>query len=271
MSKAFRWISLLIIGFVIFFPLYIALATSLKTESELGHSLIYALPRDLFNFSNYIKVFKVGNFGVAFYNIIFIIVLSNLGNVIVATMAAFVMGRFKYKVLTVIYGAYAVAMIIPGITTQVATYGLIHALGLLNTRWSMIVMNLGTSFVQLTLYLTFVRSVPYELDESAIVDGASLFRVYWSIILPLLKPAIATNVILMTIGIYNDIYSPFLYMPSSRLAVVSTVLTRFSSGISTNWTQLSAAVIICAIPTILLYLALQKFILAGIAGGAVKG
>jgi multiple sugar transport system permease protein len=135
----------------------------------------------------------------------------------------------------------------------------------------MVVLGLGVDFIQLNIYLQFLKNIPYELDESAIMDGASLFKIYRSIIVPLMTPAIVTTVILKVVGIYNDIYSPYLYMPSSKLLVISTVLMKFSTGISNDWTVLCAAALVISAPTVILYLILQKYIFAGVVNGAVKG
>ncbi len=270
MLKLIRNLSLALGALAVFLPQYIALVTAFKTETELGHSASYALPRNFLNFDNFILVFKEGNILLGFYNICFIIILALIGNIMIGTMAAYVLGRFNFRFRMLILGAFALSIIIPSITTQVATFGIIHKLHLFNTPYAMILLNLGTDVIQIGVYLQFIRNIPHELDESAIVEGASLFKIYRSIIFPLLAPATVTLIILKTIGMYNDLYTPYLYMPSLKLPVISTAIIRFTYGMNTSWTAISAAVIIVILPSVCLYLFLQKYIFAGITDGAVK-
>ncbi len=105
----------------------------------------------------------------------------------------------------------------PAVTAQVATFQIIKGLGLFNTRWSAIALFIGTDIVSIYIFIQFMRGIPRSLDEAAIMEGASHFRVYRSIILPLLVPAIVTVVIIKGVAIYNEFYIPFLYMPSPDL------------------------------------------------------
>lgn len=270
MSKIFRYSFLILGALIILIPFYICLVTSFKTEIELGNSLPYALPQTLY-LDNYILVLKNGEIFRGFANISYIALLAVSGNVLFGAMAAYAIARFKFVLKPIIVGAFAAAIIIPGITTQVATFGVIKALGLFNTPYAMVILSLGANIIQLQINLQFIKNIPYDLDESAMLDGASLFSIFRLIILPLMKPAIVTNAILSFIGIYNEIYTPFLYMPSPKNAVVSTFLMRFSNGISTDWTKICAAAILVCIPSVIIYLLLQRYIFSGIMSGAVKG
>ena len=115
-----------------------------------------------------------------------------------------------------------------------------------------------------------MRSIPISLDEAAKLDGANHFRIYRSIIFPLLKPAIATVIIIKGIAVYNEFYIPFLYMPDNDLGVISTSLFRFKGPLGTQWEVLSAGAVIVIIPTLILFLLLQRFIYNGISAGATK-
>ena len=271
MAKIFKYFSAILGAIVILIPIYIVFAAAFKSKEEFATTLPYAFPNNLLNFDNFGMVFAKGNFGLAFLNIGYIIALPLLGNILIGTSAAYVLGRFEFKLKKVIMAAYALSIIIPGITTQVATFTIMKHLGLTNTIYSMVVLNLGTDVIQIYVYLQLIKNIPYALDESAMIEGASLFKIYRSIIFPLLKPAIVTLIILKTIGLYNDMYTPYLYMPSNKLVVVSTAMMKFSDSITTDWNALSAAVLVVIIPTITIYVFLQKYIFAGITGGSVKG
>ncbi|GJM69019.1 hypothetical protein HMSSN036_12350 [Paenibacillus macerans] len=124
--------------------------------------------------------------------------------------------------------------------------------------------------IQIILYLQFIRNIPVDLDESAMAEGASLFRIYRSIIFPLLTPATATLIILKTISIYNDMYTPYLYMPKQSLGVVTTVLMRFQGVNVADWNLICAAILLILLPTVVLYFFLQKYIFEGVTSGAVN-
>jgi multiple sugar transport system permease protein len=143
-------------------------------------------------------------------------------------------------------------------------------LGLFNTRWSAIALFLGTDIISIYIFRQFIRSIPRDLDEAAAIEGASTITIYWRIILPLLKPAIATVVIIKGITIYNEFYIPFLYMPSRDLGVVSTTLFRFQGPFGSEWEVISAGVILVILPTLAIFLALQRFIYSGLTAGATK-
>ena len=174
------------------------------------------------------------------------------------------------------------AMLIPAITTQVATFQVIYAIdyffrnfisqGFANAiiMWKVIVLYVGADVVMIYVFLQFMKGIPLELDEAAKIEGASYWTIYLKIILPLLKPAIATIIILRTIYIYNDFYFPLLYLPDMQ--TVSTALYHFvDSPTGTQPTLLSAGVVIVLIPSIIGFLLLQKQIYAGVTNGAVKG
>src|SRR5690349_22446398 len=111
-----------------------------------------------------------------------------------------------------------------------------------DTRWAPIALYMGTDIVSIYIFLQFVRSIPTSLDEAARIDGANAFTIYRKIIFPLLKPAIATVVIVKGITVYNDFYIPFLYMPSQDLGVISTSLDRKSTRLNSSHVEISYAV-----------------------------
>lgn len=265
-----KYIRILLALILILVPLYLVLVASFKGSEEFISSSKLAFPENFLNFENFKVVFDKGKLGIGFMNTAIILVVSLIGNILLGTMAAYALGRFDFKFKPVILGAYTVASIIPTVTTQVATFTVISRLGLMNTRFSVILLYLGTDLIQLNIYLQFIRNIPDTLDEAAIVDGASLFRVFRTVIFPLLKPAITTAAIIKAIAIYNDIYLPYLYMPAQRLAVVSTTLMKFKNGVTADWNVLSAAAVLVMIPMIIIYLLMQKYIFSGITGGAVK-
>lgn len=268
--KLLQYLCLSIATLVVLFPPYIIVMNAFKSNEEYAKSGLFDLPNSFMNWDNFLLVLQVGRMGQAFLNIGIVIVMAVVCNVMLGTMMAYALGRYEFRMKKMVIGLYAVAVLIPSITTQVATFSIIKHLGLFNTYYAPVLLYSGTDLVQLFLYLQFIRNIPYEIDESAMLAGASLFRIYRSIIFPLLAPATATLVILKTIGIYNDMYTPYLYMPAQHLGVVSTTLMKFSGTHSAEWNSISAGILIVLIPTVVLYLFLQKYIFAGIMNGSIK-
>lgn len=266
---AFKYLLLVIALFVVFFPIYSIIVGAFKTQVEYYQSGL-SLPHDWFNFDNFTKVFEVGKLGLGFKNIAIILVVALAGNVVLGTMVAYALGRFDFKLKKPIMGMYLIAQVIPMITTQVATFSVVKFIGAYNHMSAPILLYLGADVLQIVIYLQFVNSIPKDLDESAMIEGASLFKIYRSIIFPLLAPATATLIILKTISVYNDFYTPYLYMPSQKLRVVSTAIYSFVGPNAAQLNVISAGILIIFIPTVLIFLLLQKYIFAGVTNGAVK-
>jgi raffinose/stachyose/melibiose transport system permease protein len=265
-----KYVFLAIATFAVLFPPYVVFVNAFKTENEGGDSP-FALPQSFLNFDNFANVMDRANIVQAFSNTFLIVAASLIGNVILGTMVAYVLGRIEFRGKSVVLGAFLLATIIPTITTQVVVFSLIQSMGMYNSLLAPILLFIGADVIQIYIYLQFIRNIPYELDESGMIDGASLFRIYRSILFPLLGPATATLVILKTINIYNELYIPFLYMPKQELVVVSTSIMRFAGNNQAQWGNICAAILIIMIPTTLLYLFLQKYIFSGVMNGAVKG
>jgi raffinose/stachyose/melibiose transport system permease protein len=268
-SDFLKYLSLLIASFVVLFPIYTIFVGAFKSRTEY-YTERFSLPANFFNFENFRAVFERGQLGLGFWNIGVIIVLSIIGNVLLGTMAAYALGRFDFKLKKLIMGLYLVASVIPLVTTQVATFSIIQNLGLYNTLYAPILLYLGADVIQIVIYLQFVNSIPRALDESALIEGASLFKIYRIVIFPLLAPATATVVILKFISIYNDFYIPFLYMPSQKLRVVSTAIYSFVGPNAARMEVISAFILVVFIPTAVLFLLLQKYVFSGVTSGAVK-
>jgi raffinose/stachyose/melibiose transport system permease protein len=266
---AFKYFTLIVVTFVVFFPIYSVFVAAFKTQVEFYQSGL-SLPHNFLNFDNFKKVIKMGKLFIGFKNTFIIILIVLAGNILIGTMVAFALERFEFKLKKPIMGLYLLAQVIPLVTTQVATFSVIKGLGLYDTRWAAILLYLGADVIQIVIYMQFIRNVPRDLDEAAMIEGASYFRIYRSIIFPLLTPATATLVILKTIAVYNDFYIPYTYMPSQELKVVSTAIYSFVGPNAAQVNVISAGILIIFIPTVVIFLVLQRFVFSGVTSGAVK-
>lgn len=216
------------------------------------------------------KVGLASAMGIVLLIIVIIMGVSLIGVILIGTMLAYVLHRFNFKFKKVILGAFLLATLIPGVTTQVATFQVVSALGIYNTRLAPILLYMGTDIISIYIFLQFMDNISISMDEAAMIEGASYFTIYRKVILPLLKPAIATVVIIKGVGIYNDFYTPFLYMPNTKLNVLSTALFKFKGPYSAQWEVICACIMIVVIPTFIAFLCLQKYIYNGFTSGSVK-
>lgn len=246
-------------------PILVVFIGSLKSNDEFLTTGVLALPQS-FDFSNYKTAFVNGQMLLGFKNTMLIFAISMVGKLTLGSMFAYVMSRFDFKLKKAIMLLFMMAMLIPVITAQVATFQIINNLGLFNTMWAVIVLNLGTDVISLYVFMQYLQEIPISLDESAFLDGASYFGIFWRIILPNLKAPIVTMLIISGVGVYNDFYSPFLYMPDRNLKVISTALFAFKGPYGSNWPVILAGVVIVIIPILIVFLALQKYIYNGVAG-----
>ncbi|MEX1029750.1 MAG: carbohydrate ABC transporter permease [Paenibacillaceae bacterium] len=266
----FKYLTLIVGVLAALVPITVVLFTSLKTPDENAHTSALVAPDNWLNFVNYKRAIVEGHMLTGFINTLIILVISLAGAILFATMISYILDRFNFRGKKLMLNMFVLAVLMPGVIMQVSIFQIINHLGLFNTRASAIVLYVGTDIIAVYIFLQFLRTISTELDESAMLDGASYLTIFFRIILPLLRPAIATVVILKGTGIYNDFYIPFLYMPKEGLNVMSTALYKFKGPYVSQWEVICAAIIVCIIPTLIAFLALQKHIYNGFTQGSVK-
>jgi multiple sugar transport system permease protein len=265
-----KYLTLVFACIVVLLPMVAVLMTALKTSKEVATGSALSPPHNWLNYHNFVTAFNKGDMLQGLFNTGFLLVFSVTGTVLIGSMTAYAIGRFNFRFKRVVVALFLLAALIPSVTTQVATFKVINFFGLVDTRWGPILLYTGTDIVSIYIFLQFIRSIPISLDESARLDGANSFTIYRKIIFPLLKPAIATVVIIKGIFVYNDFVSPFLYMPDANLGTVSTSLFRFKGPFGAHWEDISAGAILVIVPSLVIFLLLQRFIYNGLTRGAVK-
>ncbi|MER5995305.1 carbohydrate ABC transporter permease [Streptomyces viridosporus] len=270
-ARALVHLSLVLAALAVLLPLTVVFLTSLKSSGEMANgSGALTLPDDPLNLDNYVTAFRDGRMLSAFGNTAVILVTAVGGTVLIGSMTAYAIDRFPFRFRKLVVALFLLAALVPGVTTQVATFQIVNGLGMFDSLWAPIALHMGTDIVSIYIFLQFIRSIPVSLDEAARLDGAGAFTVYRKVILPLLKPAIATVVIVKGINVYNDFYLPFLYMPSEDLGVISTSLFRFKGPFGAHWETISAGAVLVILPTLIVFLFLQRFIYNGFTRGATK-
>lgn len=270
LGKVFKYISLIVWSVIILLPLAILFFGSFMTFEEFSANQGLSLPKSFSYLDNYVVAIRDGQLAKSFAITFTIILLSVFFSVILGSMVAYVYHRFNFKGKKLLLFGYFLVSAVPMVITQVGTFNIMTTLHLYNTIWAPILLYVGADVTMIYLYLQNMEQLPIELDEAAMMDGASYFTIYRKVILPLLMPATMTVTLLKMLSIYNDFYIPYLYMPSSDLPTISTAIYRFVGPYSTNWPVICAFIILSMIPMLILYLMLQRYIDKGLTQGGIK-
>lgn len=256
---------------VVLAPIVLTLFAAFKTKADMVNTSPLLLPpMERITMENFQKVLGDKYLLVGFKNTGIILVVSIFFNVIFGTITAFILERFEFRMKKVILALFFLGMLIPSFVTEIARFKIINGLGLYNTLGAPIVIYVASDLMQLYIYRQFISGLSVSLDEAALLDGCSYFGLFVRIIFPLLAPATATVCIIKAINIINDMYIPYLYMPKNKLRTLTTFLMNYANAQQGSWQTLAAGIIIIMIPTIAIYVFFQKYILAGVAAGAVK-
>lgn len=253
---------------IVILPLLLVLLSSFKTPEQIALGNHLSLPAP-FTLENYKEVFEKGNILIGVKNSFILVIGTVVINVILSSMVAYSLSRFEFKLKKIYFLFFSLAMLVPGFIAEITRFGIIGKLGLYDTLFAPMIIYISTDILQIYVYKQFIDQIPYSLDESARMDGCSYFTIYWKIIFPLILPATATLIILKSVDILNDMYTPYLYMPSAENVTLTTMLMNYV-GRSGSWAKLSAAIVLVMLPTIIMYLIFKKKILSGIVAGAVK-
>ncbi|WP_168120081.1 carbohydrate ABC transporter permease [Paenibacillus sp. HB172176] len=251
-------------------PIFYMIVGSFKSESEYAASP-FAMPEKL-HFSNYAKAWDVANMDVYFFNSLLITIITLIVTVLLGALAAYFLSRFQYKLRGAIYALFLIGMLVPIHATLIPIFMIMKNINLLDTYLSLILPY--TAFhLSLTVFILegFMRSFPRDLEESGIVDGAGVYRIFWSIILPITRPALATVIILNFIYNWNEYLFALVMISSEALKTLPLGIANFVGIETASMTLQMAALTIALVPIIIFYLLLQKQLVNGMVAGAVKG
>jgi multiple sugar transport system permease protein/raffinose/stachyose/melibiose transport system permease protein len=229
------------------------------------------IPRE-FHFQNYILAWKEGGFGRYFLNSIIYTVSVVIGIIIVASLAAYAFSRLRFPGRKILFLMFMAAMMIPIPGSFVALYVLLNKLHLRNTAFGyilcMISVGLSTSIF---LLKTFFDKLPRELEDAARIDGASKLGIWWHVALPLARPVLAVVVVFNALNVWNEYVLAMIIFDSKNLMPLQRALMVFQGEFLTNYPLLMAGLTITALPIILVYLLMQKYIVKGVTDGATFG
>ena len=251
------------------FPFLYTLNNSFKSNGEFLTN-VWSLPKN-FNFDNYVEAFSENNILGMFANTIFLTACGTFLSIMSASVMAYVLSKFKFFGSGLIYTLAILVMVIPNLGTVAATYKLMNNLHLLDSLPGLLLLYMGPFGSTFLLLYSFFKGISWSYAEAAKIDGAGNFTIFFRIMLPQAKAGIGAVAFMVMIGVYNDYYTPFLYLPS--MYTLATGLQDLSNQAQTTgaYTQMFAAMVISIIPLLVLFGCCQKTIMENTVAGGLKG
>ncbi|SDS61322.1 raffinose/stachyose/melibiose transport system permease protein [Paenibacillaceae bacterium GAS479] len=253
------------------YPLLWLILYSFKTNEEILDGSFFALPQNP-RFANYTEAYEAGNYLQYLFNSVFVTVITMVVVIILASMTAYAISRFRWKLAPVALLVFLLGLMIPMQATLLPLMTMFSKIDILNTRWSLILPYIAFQTpVAVFIMSGFMKGIPHEIEESAFMDGASVFRIFRSIILPISVPPIMTVCILTFINIWNEYILAATFISSERFKTLPFGVNSFVSQYAVNYGNIGAFLVMGAIPVILIYFILSERITKGMVAGAVKG
>lgn len=260
-----------VVALIFLFPIFIIVNYSFKTKRELYLGNPLALPES-FNIANYIKAFQKLNMVTTFTNTVIYTLISVVILAVLCGTTAWAIARCSHKFFKFCYMYFVIGILIPYQALFLSIYIVGNKLNLTNTRVGIILMYVATGMsFGIFLMNSFMSTVPLELEEAAKIDGCSVLKTYLVIVMPLLKPAMATLIIMQSFQIWNDYLMANLYLSSKNLKTLTVAIQSLFSTQTSDYTTAIAAIVVSVLPIAVLFLCLQKYFIKGMTVGAVKG
>jgi len=267
--KILKYTLLIILTLSMLIPFLWMLSTSLMSELEVYQFPPKFIPSTL-KWSNFIEAMSMQPFGRYFLNTFIVSSASVIGQLIFCSMAAYAFARIRFLGRDKIFGLYLSTMMIPAIVTIIPAFLIINIFGWMNTYWALFTPTISSVW-GIFLLRQFFQTIPKDLEDAARVDGASEFTIFWKIILPLSKPALATLAIFAFMGSWKDFLWPLIVTNRMDMRTVEVGIANFSSLYSTDWPHQMAAAVVVMLPIIIVFFIAQKYFVRGITLTGMKG
>jgi len=269
-KKVRSYAVLLFLALLFLTPFYWMIATSLKTEAQLFAIPPIWIPQPL-AWENFAQVFKEVPFARFIFNSAFLVTINVVGQVFATTMVAYGFSRFQFPGRDVLFVVLLATLMIPKQVVLVPQFILFAKLGWVNTYLPLILPSFGGSAFLIFMVRQYMMSIPLDLDEAAMIDGANRWLILWRIIFPIAKPVLVLVLIFTFVDVWNDFMGPLIYLNDPMKFTVSLGLSSFQGAKETSWQLLMAAALMAMIPPITLFLIAQRQFLGGIASTGIKG
>lgn len=267
--EAGKQLVMIVFGILILYPLFFVFMTSLKVNLDV---LTDPFIITRFRLENYVDAWVMGHVGTYFFNSVYVAVITMIFQLIIILGAAYAFGKLKPWGSGILFTIFLTALFVTPEMTTVPNFMLLRTFGLTNTRWGLILPYTATGLI-LGIYIAtnFVRGLPKELDEAALIDGASIFDILIKVDLPLIKPVVATILIFNFQAVWSEFYWALIVIRSDAIKTLPLGLINFQSQFSSNYGVLSAGLTILMLPVLLFYLSASRQFISGISVGALKG
>ena len=251
-------------------PVWLLLINTLKPKKEI-YTNPFGLPRE-WTLDNYRYIISDNNFFGYFKNSFIVVVVSLAVILLLGSLCAYALAHWRTRTSRGVYFFIIVGMMLPIKIATIRLLEIMKTLGLLNTLWSLFPVYIAMGLPIAVFILTeFIRGLPGELYEAGFMDGAGRFMIYRKIVLPLIRPALATVAIYNLVPIWNDLWFPLIFINVENQKTVLLAVTRLQGQYTTDWPKLLTILSLSALPVILLYLTMSKQFVKGLTAGAVKG
>ncbi|MBX3085467.1 MAG: carbohydrate ABC transporter permease [Anaerolineae bacterium] len=248
---------------VFLYPLLWMAASSVRSLEEIAKSGLNLIPRE-WHFENYKAVFEAFPFGVFLKNSLLTTIIPIIATTLVSSLVAFAFARIRVRGGNIIFMLMLATMFLPGEVTIIPNFILFKNLGMINTLYPLILPSFFGSAFFIFLLRQFYAGLPKSLEEAAIIEGASMFQIWWKIFLPLSKPALTAVGVLIFMGRWNDFFGPLIYVNSDRWKTLPVGLAGFQNQYSVQTNLLMAATIVMILPCIFLFFFAQRAFIQGI-------
>lgn len=261
---------LILLALMSLFPFIWMLGSSLKENSEM-----FTYPPQLFpdipRWMNYVEAVTSVNFGQGFLNSIKLAVINTVGQVLTSAMAGYALGKLKFKGSNWVFAGFIGVMMILYTVIVIPIFSIFNLLGLIDTHLGIILMTFGYMPMGVFLCRQFIMSLPNDLMDAALIDGAGYRRIFFTLIFPLNKPAIASLAIFSFLWNWNSYFTPMIFLQSQEKFTVPLLLQMFKGKHFTDWSLIMAASTISVLPAMIVYLFGQKYVIEGITITGMKG
>lgn len=260
---------ILLLALICAIPLWVILINSFKTPSDMTMDP-FGLPRS-WSLSNYQQAFESLPIGQAFLNTIIVTVLSVVVEVLVGAMAAYGMIMKKSRFTAAVGAFLMLSFVIPGQTLIIPQYKMLANTGLVDNLISLVVIYSAGACFCYYLIVGYMRGLPQSLFEAAKLDGAGPWRIFFQIVLPLIRPILITSIVFQTMGAWNDFMTANIYLQSVDKQTIIVQVFAAQGRFNTNWPLFMAVTTVALIPVFVFFLISQKWIVSGLVAGSVKG
>ncbi len=265
-SAVFRYAVVLLMLCVYVLPLFYLFNVAMKTQIEYLKSPIGLFEQ--FRFNNFRTAWNQGDFSRYIWNSVLYTSVTTAASILLSLFAAFPIARRYVRFSNLIYLFFTMSLFLP--SPLVPQFWLASQLGMYNTQWGYMLLRTGGTGIAFLMFVGYIKSVSKELDEAAAMDGCGYLRFIFRILFPLVKPVLATGVMLTAIGVWNDIIGPTIYLSDTKYQPITKGLFAFFGQYLNNWPLLACGIMIIAAPLVVLYSFIQRYLVSGALAGSVK-